>query len=368
MEYMSRGWRAYIGEPGSLPGGAGALPLVPGFPYKHPGGDTLVAATTDDRPAGSSLEQLRAQLLDPWGVEFGVLSFDDAMLSPGMPNTHLARVVVQACNDWTIDRWLTPEPRLRGLVLVPTQVPDDAADEIARVGSHPQMAGVLMCVNGLSKPFGHPAYHAIYAAAAEHDLPVVFHAGGDAISETVSHPTAGGLPATYAEYNVFAPQALATHLVTMVGQGVFERFPGLRVMFVGAGVTWISTLVWRFDTEYMTFRREAPWLRKDPGDYIRTSVRFGTYPLERTKDPDTLRRLLSLHEGLDDLLIFGSGYPLWDADDPQEVARRLPVGWSHKVLYENARAFFRHEPTVSAVVQPTAAVGDMDSHHQGVVS
>lgn len=365
MAYMSRGWRAYIGEPGSLPGGAGALPLTPGFPYKHPGGEMLATATPDDRLAGSSLEHLRTQLLDPWGVDFGVLSFDDAMLSPAMPNTHLARVVVQACNDWTIDRWLDPEPRLRGLVLVPSQVPDDAAAEIARVGGHPQMAGVLLCVNGLSKPFGHPAYHPIYAAAADHDLPVVFHAGGDAISETVSHPTAGGLPGTYAECNIFLPQALATHLVTMVGQGVFERFPALRVMFVGGGVTWISTLMWRFDTEYRTFRREAPWLHREPNDYIREHVRFGTYPLERTDDPETLRRLLSLHEGLDDLLIFGSGYPHWDADDPADVARRLPDGWSDKVLYDNARAFFRHEPAFGARVEATAVIGDMDSHHQG---
>jgi uncharacterized protein len=348
MEYMSSGWREYIGEPGSLPGGAGAIPLVPGFPYKHPDGEELPSAAGDG-PAGSSLQTLREQVLDPLDIELGILSFEEAMLGPAMPSTRLGAAVARAANDWTIDRWLQPEPRLRGLILVPTQVPEDAVAEIVRIGDDPRMAGVLLCVNGLGKPFGHPAYHPIYAAAAERGLPIVIHDGGDAIAETLTHPTAGGLPATYAEYDAFRPQALATHLVTLVAQGVFDRFPELRVLLVGGGVTWISALMWRFDTEYRTFRREAPWLTRKPNEYIRDHVRFATYPLERTDPPETLRRLLALHEDLDDLLIYGSGYPRRDADTPAEVADLLPVGWSEKVLAENARSFFRAEPVADTI-------------------
>jgi len=82
-----------------------------------------------------------------------------------------------------------------------------------------------MVGNGLGKPFGHPVYHPIYAAAAEASLPVAIHLGGDAVPDTLTHPTAGGLPSTYAEFRVVGAQALMTHLVSLIGQGVFELFP-----------------------------------------------------------------------------------------------------------------------------------------------
>jgi predicted TIM-barrel fold metal-dependent hydrolase len=360
MEYMSRGWNEFLGEPDSLPGGGGAIPILPGFPYKRPEGDRLVDAAVDGAVPGSSYDVLREQLLDRVHATRVVLSYDEAMLTPATPNTHLAREVARAANDWTIDRWLSRDERLASLVLVPNQVATDAVSEIERVGGNSQMVGVLMSANGLNKPFGHPAYHPIYAAAAEHGLPIVVHTGGDAIAETLTAPAAGGLPATYAEYYVFQTQPLMTHLVSMIGQGVFERFPGLRVLFVGGGVSWLPSVVWRFDTEYMAYRREAPWVRRMPSDYVRDHVRIATYPLDAPAEPERLVRLLRAFPGIQDLLVYGSGYPSWDTDWPESVAERLPAEWHGKVLHENATEFFRWDEAAPATASVDDRVGDMD--------
>jgi predicted TIM-barrel fold metal-dependent hydrolase len=45
--------------------------------------------------------------------------------------------------------------------------------------------------------------------------------------------------------------------------------------------------------------------------------------------------------GAEEILMFASDYPHWDADDPLHVTRRLPQGWRDKVMYDNARAFYR---------------------------
>jgi ABC-type amino acid transport substrate-binding protein len=146
---------------------------------------------------------------------------------------------------------------LYGLAMVPNQLPGEAAREILRVARNPRFVGVVMAGNGLGKPFGHPVYHPIYTAAAECDLPVVLHAGGDATPDVITHTAGGGLPATYGEYEVLKAQPVATHLVNMIARGVFERFPGFRLLGAGAGCGWIPALFWRFDTNYKTFRREG---------------------------------------------------------------------------------------------------------------
>jgi predicted TIM-barrel fold metal-dependent hydrolase len=361
MEYMSRGWNEFLGEPDSLPGGGGAIPILPGFPYKRPEGDRLVEAAIEGSPAGSSYEVLKDQVLDAFGVERAVLSYDEAMLTPATPNTHLAREVARAANDWTIDRWLSRDERLASLILVPNQVGADAVAEIERVGGNRQMVGVLMSANGLGKPFGHPGYHEIYAAAAEQGLPIVIHSGGDAIAETLTSPTAGGLPATYAEYYVFQTQPLMTHLISLVGQGVFEKFPSLKVMFVGAGVSWLPSVVWRFDTEYMAYRREAPWVRRMPSEYVQDHIRLATYPLDSPAEPERLVRLLRAFPGIDDLLVYGSGYPSWDTDWHETVEERLPPEWHQKIFHDNAQAFFRWGDSSTEGAPATETVGDMDA-------
>jgi predicted TIM-barrel fold metal-dependent hydrolase len=361
MDYMSRGWQEYLRQPESLPGDLPPIAILPMFPYSRPDGDKLPVAVPEYGPAGSSYDLVKEQLLDA-GVEAAVLNYDEGMRTPTTPNTHLARELARASNDWTIDRWLGRDERLHGLVLVPNQVTEHAVGEIARIGDHPQMVGILMSANGLGKPFGHPAYHPIYAAAAERGLPVVIHAGGDAVLETLTHPTAGGLPTSYAEYYIFNSMPLVTHFLSLVAQGVFEKFPDLKVLFSGGGITWLTAILWRFDGEYMPYRRETPWVSKLPSDYVRDNVRLCTYPLVGPAEPEGLIRLLQAFPGIEDVLVYGSGYPNWDTDFPETVAEQLPADWADKVFSENARDLFRWSvSTTTVAARSSAAVGEMDA-------
>jgi predicted TIM-barrel fold metal-dependent hydrolase len=341
MEYMSDDWRAYVGTPGSLPGGRGARPLLLAFPWYHPQGRTRDGARLPGgAPAGSDVDVVREQVLDAGGVGRCVLGFGDAMYTPAMTNPHLAEAVARAANDWTIDRWLAADERFHGLVLAANQSPEAAAEEIRRVGGHPQMVGVLMAGNGIGKPFGNPLCHPIYEAAAELGLPIVIHTGGDAVPDATTQTAAGGLPATYAEYRALAAQPLMTHLVSFIGQGVFERFPDLRLVLMGAGVSWIPSLLWRFDTNYKGFRRETPWVKELPSVYFRRHVAVATCPFDAPQARPGLIRMLEAFRGLEDVLCYGSGYPDRDGDVPAEIAEALPEDWRAKVMHDNAAGLF----------------------------
>jgi predicted TIM-barrel fold metal-dependent hydrolase len=360
-DYMPRGWQEFLRQPERLLGRPEEIPILPMFPYHRAEGNVLPEATVDGQRAGTSYEVLRDQVLDPFGVDRAILSHGIGMYTPANPNPHLAREIATAANDWTLDKWVSRDERLFSLILAPTQIPDEAVAEVERLAGNPRMVGVLVAANSFAKPFGHPIYHPIYKAAAEHDLPIVFHTGGDALSGTLSATAGGGPPSTYAEYATLLPQAMMTHLITLIAQGVFVKYPNLRVLVAGAGAAWLPAIFWRFDIEYNAYRRETPWLRDTPSDVLRKHIRLTTYPLDVAPDPAQVARLLRAYPPMEDVLVYASGYPNWDADTPPGIAERIPTEWHSKVYRENALDLFRWSSRGARVEQPMADVGQMSS-------
>jgi predicted TIM-barrel fold metal-dependent hydrolase len=199
----------------------------------------------------------------------------------------------------------------------------------------------MLGANGLGKPFGHPLYHPIYAAAAEMGLPVIIVSGGDLSSTVPSHPTAGGAASYYSDYHTLTSQALMTHASTLVGQGVFDHFPDLKVILVGGGIAWVVPFLAEFDTNYKEFRRDTPWLRHAPTEYFHRNIRVGTYPLDRPHSPAQFAKYLGTHPGLEDVVCYASGYPNWDTDTVADIEEWLPEAWIPKVLHENSDKAFR---------------------------
>ena len=263
----------------------------------------------------------------------------------------------RAGNEWTADHWLAADERLHALILVATALPEHAAAEIRRAGQDPRMVGVSLGANGLGRPFGHPVYHPIYEAAVELDLPVVIQVGSDAATDQLTKPVAGGLPSTHAEYTALGSHALATHVASLIGQGVFDLFPTLRVLLVAGGLTWIPGYLWRFDYWHHMNGRETPWLSQLPSEYFLEHVSVTTYDAERTPTPEQLAQALGALPGLERSLVYASGYPSATAARPADAAARLPAGWHDALFRENAQRLFRWpgDPRTVARREPISA-------------
>jgi predicted TIM-barrel fold metal-dependent hydrolase len=202
------------------------------------------------------------------------------------------------------------------------------------------MVGVLLGANGTGLLSGHSHYYPIYEAAVELGLPIVIEAGGESNIYTLTHHSAGGPPVSYAEYRILADQSLTGHLGSLIAQGVFERFPDLKVMAMGAGADWLGSVMARFDFKFDSHGREVPWAPKRPSEYFRKSIRLTTHPLDAGAAGDTLLPLLRTVDGIEDMLIYASGYPNWDTEWPAGARQALPEEWHAKVFRQNALDFF----------------------------
>ena len=133
---------------------------------------------------------------------------------------------------------------------------------------------------------------------------------------------------------------LMSHVAAMIIQGV-RRFPDLKVLLVGGGITWVPGYLWRLDYAYKYTHQGAPWLTRMPSDYFRESVYVSTYQLERSPAPEALEAALRTASWLSSRIVYASGYPNYDSMAPEVVEARLPVDWQRNIFRDNAMEFFR---------------------------
>ncbi|MGH3042241.1 MAG: amidohydrolase family protein [Gaiellaceae bacterium] len=307
----------------------------PEYPWSHPEGFLRRdAAPPSGGPAGSDYETLRRQLLDAYEIDYAILTGEDILTASAMSNPQLAAGLCSAYNDWLIERWLARDSRLKGSIAVATQDPARAAQEIRRVGGHPDVVQVLL-PSGARAGYGSPFYLPIFEAAAELELVIGIHAGADGCG-TLDAPTGAGWPVYYLEYHTLLLSSMMAHLVSFICQGTFERLPTLRVVLIESGVCWLPGVLWRLESNYKGLRMEVPWVKRLPSEYVRDHIRLTTQPLER---PDRLKDLRALLEVVGpELLLFATDYPHWDYDNPSLLP--LKDEWKDMIFDQNARSWY----------------------------
>lgn len=327
-KYLPTKWRRYHETIGGR-GHAGAY-----YPRAN-----LNAARTDSwppsgLPPGSDLDFLRQQLLDEWGIDYGVLN--PLIGAGGQLNLEYGAALASAINDWQIAEWVEPEPRLRASVIVAYEDGDLAAAEIDRVGDDPRFVQVLL-VARTAEPLGRRKYWKMYEAAERHGLPIGIHFGGSGGAPI----TGAGWPSFYVEDHAGMPQSFQPQVTSLVCEGVFERFPGLRVVLIEGGFAWLPSLMWRLDRAYRLLRDEVPDLRRLPSEYIREHFWITTQPMEEPRKPQQLTELLEQLD-MNGRLMFATDYPHWDFDSPAEaVPTWLDPNLRRAILADNARALYR---------------------------
>src|SRR5262245_59484734 len=286
-----------------------------------------VEKQADNTDPAAFVEALRGR-----GIDRAILVGNTFSLGV-QPNMDLAAALARALNDWTLEHWVRPHPELKGSILITQQDADQAAAEIDRLGDDPGMVQVIMC-SASESPFGRRQYHAIYAACERHGLPLALHVGGEGAG--VSAPaTPVGHPNTYLEWYSALPQAYMAHVMSMVSEGVFEKFPGLRVVLCEGGLAWLPHIVWRFTKNFKAVRAEAPWLTRLPSEYIVEHFRLTTYPLEDLPGEHALERVLEMIHG-DRTVLFSSNFPYQEYGDAFEMLGDLPERLRRRIMVENA--------------------------------
>lgn len=332
MPYLSAAWqRRFEGKRSTLP--------------DHPLRPPLAGATSIRRDAspprggagGSDPEYMKEDLLDRYDIEYAILSSIQAGKLVTLPNADEAITLARAFNDYFTNEWLAVDLRYRLAMCVAPHDPVAAAQEIRRIGNDEGIVAVFVPLLNIS--MGNRHYYPIYEAAEECGLPLFIHPTGTEGGFQTSVAFAGGVPSTYIERHTVFPEVAMGAIASMVFEGVFVRFPGLKMVAAEFGYSWAPHMLWRMDQNWREFRREVPWIEEEPSKQVLDHVRFTSQPAEEPERDEYLLQILEMVHA-DRTLVFSTDYPHWDNDTPKNTFRRVPEEMKQRIFYDNAAELY----------------------------
>jgi predicted TIM-barrel fold metal-dependent hydrolase len=253
---------------------------------------------------------LSKRWMDAMGVDVAVM-FPTPMLTLGLhPQVEVEVALARAYNRWLCERVLAHEPRLRSMLYLPFNDADACYRMVKEFGEKNGVAG-FMVTAARHRPVHHNACMKTYALLEEMGLPLGFHAGYnwqeqsmEMMNKFISVHAIG-----FVFYNM-------VHLTNWIMNGLPERFPKLKLLWIESGLAWVSFMMQRLDNEYMMRTSEAPALKKRPSDYMRDMF-FSSQPMEMT-DMGAIEQTFRMIKA-DSQLLYSSDYPHWDFDLPSTI-------------------------------------------------
>jgi len=329
-------------------GSTALLNVAPGMSYQHAFGripHQAALAEPVEPGKGHHFVELVRRAMDAMGLDYQVV-FPTPMLLLGMhPQEEIEAALGRAYNRWLIERILPEDSRVKGLLYLPFNDPEACIKIVEDFADAPGVIGFTIC-STRNKPVHHNVYMKLYSMIEESGKPLAFHSGfhwGDPsflqLNRFISMHAL-----SFVHYNLI-------HLTNWVINGLPERFPKLKLIWVESGLAWVPFLMQRLDHEYMMRVSEAPLLKRLPSEYIR-EMYFTTQPLEKTN--------MKLLEGTLDAinaetqLLFASDWPHWDFDPPSSITTIpfLSEQAKRNILGLNAARLFNLD---TKIVRPSAA-------------
>ncbi len=247
----------------------------------------------------------------------------------------LAAAHCRAYNTWILDVCANQRDRLFPVGHLSLRHPQAAVQEIARLAK----AGVRTVFVGAlpveGKSFGCPDFDPVWAAAEEHDVALGIHLVVH--RNFVGHDWYQDRRPGFMYLSMNAIQDPRMALTTMVYDGVFERFPRLRVATVESASGWVVEWLDRLDYRY-SYMGHSCQMERPASEYFERNIWIAADPEERLLP--YMVELLGDHK-----FFIGSDYPHAEGFvEPVAKARKalekLPEISVNKILGDNAAQFF----------------------------
>ena len=126
--YLSERWRKHLFEYGKF--GCGPYADRGTYPRFQPNLSRRDAWPPNGGAPGSDVDFMREQLLDRYGIAYGVL--EPLLGGNTSRNLDEAAALCGAMNDWQAHEFVDIEPRLRASILIPSDDPDASIKEIEK--------------------------------------------------------------------------------------------------------------------------------------------------------------------------------------------------------------------------------------------
>ena len=277
---------------------------------------------------------LMRRWMDAMGTDYACL-FPTPMLNlAASPRVEVEVALAGAYNRWLCETILDEEPRIKSMLYLPFHDPDACLKTVEEFGDRRGVIGFMVTATHYRGNYDN-AYAKTYSAIQERGLPLAFHAAfswGDP-----------GLALTNRFIGVHGLGFVWHNLLQMTNwiiNGMPERFPGLKTIWIESGLAWIPFLMQRLDNEFMMRTSDVPLLKKKPSEYMRDMF-FTTQPMEMVNNREALELTFKMMNA-ESQLVYASDYPHWDMDLPSTIYDLpfLSEQAKRNILGENARKLF----------------------------
>ncbi len=226
-----------------------------------------------------------------------------AGLSAGtIEDPELAFAGARAHNRFLAELCAENPDRRGGIALVPIcHDVDMAVAEIERLAGAPGIRGIMIpTMWHHRRPYNDPVYDPVWAACQAANFPVHVHSGEAARDEY------GDNIGIYLAEVVWWTHRPIAHLLF---SGVFERFPGLKLVVTEGAGYWAADMMWKWDQYFgggHTTKKMAALMQgkisKLPSDYFGTNIFIGASTM--SKEEIRRRHVIGC-----DVLMWGTDYP-----------------------------------------------------------
>jgi predicted TIM-barrel fold metal-dependent hydrolase len=261
-------------------------------------------------PLASYDTQARIELLDEWGVDAGVVFPTIGILWDKEDDPELAMAYARAYNNWQWDFASPALDRILPIAHIPLYDVDLALEELQRclkLG----FKGMFMAPEPVcGKRPSHPDFDPLWQELVDADLPVCVHlivrfTRALNLSATSWWDSEKEPMNTVFSFALGGTMQLIPATAALICDGLFDRFPKLKVAIVESGAGYASYLMDRLDEKYDRFG-ELTNLKRRPSEYMRENFWFVMDPSERSIDAQC--DLLG-----EDHFLWGSDYPHIDS-------------------------------------------------------
>ena len=368
-EAFDRYWRARPGAALAEPAAAGDRDALAGFldafmraTGASPGAAAAFSERALEATAGLFDSSTRDRFLDQEGIVAEVLfgdgfvenhpPFSDIMESRGQIfggkpwPFELQLAGARAYNRWLAD-FVSQSPNRRlGVIQLPAAHDVDALiAETKRAHDDGLRGGLLVPALEPGLPGYHdPRYDPLWALAAERGLPISVHGGN---ARAADGPDAYGAAEPLASFFHFTESAFFDRrpLWFFIWGGVFDRHPGLKLVFAEALSHWVPQEIMRLDEmiDMWNSRQLRERIRHRPSDYWRERCAITATFISRAEAE--MRHEIGVGN-----LLWGSDFPHPEGTWPvTETCQRhalhgIPTDETARILGENALAFYQLDP------------------------
>jgi predicted TIM-barrel fold metal-dependent hydrolase len=287
------------------------------------------------RPEVSWDVTARLEDMDRAQVDVNVLYPTHVSSYCALRDVSFENALYRAYHRWVADFCAQAPRRLKWTIVANMRdVPAGVAEVRYWAERDPNAVGIYISPQAPEgKLLDNPDLYPLYEVAQELDLPLLAHGG---TSRPPYGPGSFDLDGAWFLLHSFSnPWAGMAALGALVGGGIFELFPTLRVGIIETGGGWLPLALDRLDTHYIMSPSHVPNLKRLPRDVIADGRYFHAI--------DTWERSLEfcVEELGEDIWLFASDWPHGDTAWPEAVEQvvkrpRLTDRAKRKILSENA--------------------------------